>query len=390
MSTIALFEEDVINPMNPLTLAKPTFKLIYAYRPLLTHLKRGLGRIDAYYVPERFELLLKELETNVAVNPDKLDGEALLVNARLRPSRPALEAVKALKVGQYLSSEGDVAAARVSAVPSGLAALADGGLRHALKGGGAEELEKDGALLRGPWELVASLQEGLSGTGVVYGSHVDVEEPVYFDTSKGPVLIADEARIEAFSRIAGPALIGKKAIIHSARIYGRCFIGDECRVGGEMEASIVQGFTNKAHFGYLGHSYVGEWVNIGAGAVTSNLKNTYGTIRVETPRGRVDTGLTKLGSFFADQCKVSINASIYAGKGLGMASHVHGLVSEDVKPFVIHGASLGWGEKELLLESALESLKRMKARRNRVVSNGEEQLLKLAFEAARRRISDRK
>jgi UDP-N-acetylglucosamine diphosphorylase/glucosamine-1-phosphate N-acetyltransferase len=208
---------------------------------------------------------------------------------------------------------------------------------------------------------------------------VAVDEPVYFDTSRGPVLIADDVKIEAFSRIVGPALIGKGSVIHSARINGNCFIGDGCRVGGEVEESVVEAHSNKTHAGYLGHSYVGEWVNIGAGAVTSDLKNTYGPVRMETAAGRVDTGLVKLGSFMAAMSKVSINSTIYAGRTVGMASQVHGLVDRDVPPFIIYGRSLGWEDKRLLLDSALESLRRMKARRGLKMSRGEEQLVRKAY-----------
>ncbi|MGA1974646.1 MAG: putative sugar nucleotidyl transferase [Conexivisphaerales archaeon] len=383
LADVALFEEDRTNPLRPLALAKPTFKLIYSYRPLGTRIRRELGRLTALYVPRRFEMLLKETESETAVNPSKLDGEALLVNSRLRPEEGVVSIVKSLKDRQYVISDGAVAAARTARVPDDLGKLADGGLAQQLKAAGGEELGKDGLLLQGPWDLITSLSGGLTGTGVVYGSHVAVEEPAYFDTSHGPVLIADDAKIEAFSRIVGPALIGKGSVIHSARINGNCYIGDSCRVGGEVEESVLQGHSNKTHSGYLGHSYVGEWVNIGAGAVTSDLKNTYGSIRTETQKGKVDTGLMKLGSFMADLSKVSINSTIYAGKCVGMASQVHGLVDRDVPPFTIYGRSLGWKDEELRLESGLETFRRMKARRNMKVSRGEEQLVRLAYEDSR-------
>jgi hypothetical protein len=380
VADLALFEEDAANPLRPLTLAKPSFKLIYSYRPLGARIRRGVGKVSCYYVPKRFELLLKEAESEAAVNPARSEGETLLVNGRLRPEDNVFPVVKGLKVGQFVVSQGAVAAARLSKVPDGMAKLADVGLAQRLKADGNEQLEGEGLLLNGPWELVTSLSGGLTGTGVVYGSHVSVEEPTYFDTSKGPVLIADEAKIEAFSRLVGPTLIGKGSVVHSARVNGNTYIGDGCRIGGEVEESVVEAHSNKTHAGYLGHSYVGEWVNIGAGAVFSDLKNTYGSIRVASSGGKTDTGLVKLGSFLADQCKVSINATVYAGKGIGMASQAHGLVDEDVRPFTIFGRSYGWDDREVRLDSAIESLWRMKARRNMRVSKGEEELIRMAFE----------
>ena len=387
MAEVALLEEDTTNPMRPLSLAKPTFKLIYSYRPLASRIKREIGRISACYVPRRFETLLKETEPQLAVNPAKLEGEVILVNSRLRPEAAAVSSVKGLKLGQYIVSDGAFAAAKVARVPEDIRELADGGLAGKLRLDGAEELTGEGYLLRGPWDLITSLTAGLSGTGVVYGSHVAVEEPVYFDTSKGPVLIADDAKIEAFSRIVGPALIGKGSVVHSARMNGSCYIGDGCRVGGEVEESIIEAHSNKTHAGYLGHSYVGEWVNIGAGAVTSDLKNTYGSVRVQSVSGKVDTGLVKLGSFIADLAKVSINSTVYAGKCVGMASQVHGLIDRDVPPFTLFGRSYGWEDRPLLLESALESFRRMKARRGLKVSRGEEELVRMAHSDAGARAS---
>ena len=95
-------------------------------------------------------------------------------------------------------------------------------------------------------------------------------------------LIIDAARIEPFSFIQGPAWIGPGSLIASARIRGETSIRPVCRIGGEVEASIVQGYSNKHHDGFLGHSYLGEWVNIGAMTTNSDLKNTYYSVKHES------------------------------------------------------------------------------------------------------------
>ncbi|MDG6939778.1 MAG: hypothetical protein JRN39_05180 [Nitrososphaerota archaeon] len=374
MTSVVLFQAER-DSLWPLSLTRPSHSLQYGFRPISSYVKHALGAPEAALLPGRLAAQCREREPGLSVNPERLEGEALLVNGAIRPTPDVLERAGALGPGQFLDSGGEVAAARVASLPEGVPPTPE-----ALKKLGCEGLRSEGSLLSGPWELVQGLGARLEGKGVVYGSSVQVEDDVVFDTARGPVLVADGARIEAFSRIEGPSLIGRGSVIHSARINGHTAVGEQCRVGGEVEWSIVSSFTNKAHFGYVGHSFVGEWVNMGAGCVTSDLKNTYGPIRVERGGTKVDTGMVKLGCFVGDYAKVSINAMLYAGRSVGVASHVHGLVSEDVPPFVVYGRSTGMGVGELSLEKALETARRMKSRRDRALTAAEEETLRLCFE----------
>src|SRR5262249_20122520 len=104
-----------------------------------------------------------------------------------------------------------------------------------------------------------------------------VEPHVVVDTTRGPVVLDAEAVVQAFSRIEGPCYVGPQTQLLGAKVRG-CTFGPVCRIGGEVEAAVVQGYSNKYHDGYLGHSYVGEWVNLGAGTQTSDLRNDYGPV----------------------------------------------------------------------------------------------------------------
>jgi len=150
-------------------------------------------------------------------------------------------------------------------------------------------------------------------------------------------------------------------------------------VGGELEETVVQGFTNKYHTGYLGHAYVGEWVNIGAATTNSNLKNTYGTVHVEVGGKRMNTQHAKVGCFIGDHAKTSIGTQIYTGRRIGVASHVHGFVTEDVPSFTIWAKHLGARPVELRLESALQTQKRVLARRGVKQTREDVELLKKIF-----------
>jgi len=115
---------------------------------------------------------------------------------------------------------------------------------------------------------------------VYIGKASSVEAFVVLDARKGPVSIGNETVIQAGSRVTGPCYIGDKTIVASGLIREGCSIGHVCRVGGEVDETIIQGYSNKYHTGFIGHSYIGEWVNLGAATTNSDLKNTYGKVKV--------------------------------------------------------------------------------------------------------------
>lgn len=365
---VGIYEEEYPNRLHPLSLLTPIFELRFGFRTILSRMREALGEVDLFMVPERFQPLLhKKYGKGKFVPKDKV----LLVNSSARPN--VYERIRSLKEGQAIFQDQEFIAL-AGRVPEKLT-------RGGLKDDGFEILEGASMLIEGPWELIEGLKEGIRGRGVIYGKNVRLEEPVYVDTYEGPILIADNVKIEAFTRISGPAYIGRSSLIHSARINPYSYVGDVCRVGGEVEFSIIEPYSNKTHHGYLGHSYASSFVNIGAGTTTSDLKNTYGTVRVDHLGKRVDTGLRKLGSFISAHAKISINASIYSGKKIGAASHVHGLVKEDVPPFVIYEGKKRF--KELLVDSVIKTASRMKERRGLTLTKEEEELIRKAFEMSK-------
>jgi len=206
----------------------------------------------------------------------------------------------------------------------------------------------------------------------------DIEGHVTFDVRLGPVAVMKGASIESFSRVMGPAYIGTRTKVYSAQVGGGTSVFESCKVGGQVENSIIMPFTNKAHLGYVGDSYVGEWVNLGAGSNFSNLKNTYGNIRVRVGDKRLDTGMVKLGPAVGDLSKVSIGALVYAGRSVGAGSHVTGLAADDVPPFTyFEGTSAR--KVELKVDSVVETQRRMMERRGKVLSRAFEGLIRRAF-----------
>jgi len=206
-----------------------------------------------------------------------------------------------------------------------------------------------GKLLGGIWEIVAdllpALREDLADEALVrdepearvpagctvLGDAEDllidegaiIEPLVVLDTRGGPIWIQAGAEVRSFSRLAGPLVVGRGSRIVGGQLR-ECSIGPMCVVHGEVSNSIFLGYANKSHDGFLGHSIVGRWVNLGAGTITSNLKNTYGPIRLNLGSARIDTGLTFLGSLIGDHVKTAIGTMLPTGCVIGAGANLFG------------------------------------------------------------------
>ena len=181
---------------------------------------------------------------------------------------------------------------------------------------------------------------------------------MFFDSSDGIIFIDDNTKIKANSILRGPLLVGKNCIVNSFTEITCSKIGYVCKIGGEIEHTIMQSYSNKQHHGFLGHSYVGSWVNIGGGTSVSNLKNTYSTIWMS---GK-ETRMQFLGCIMGDYVKTALNTSIFCGKVVGESAHLYGTVTEDVPAFISH-VSAG-NLYELPLKVAEDIQKVMTKRRN--------------------------
>jgi UDP-N-acetylglucosamine diphosphorylase/glucosamine-1-phosphate N-acetyltransferase len=169
---------------------------------------------------------------------------------------------------------------------------------------------------------------------VYLGEGTVIHPEVVIDVSSGPVIIDTKAIIRPFTMLCGPSYIGPGTIVDRAKIVASS-IGPMCRIGGEVEASIFQGFSNKYHEGFLGHSFVGEWVNLGALSTNSDLKNNYANIRVVLRRKTYDTGMIKLGCCIGDHTKTGIGTLIPTGAMIGSFVNFHGggMMPRHVKDF---------------------------------------------------------
>jgi glucose-1-phosphate thymidylyltransferase len=165
---------------------------------------------------------------------------------------------------------------------------------------------------------------------------------VVFDTSGGPILIESNVSLGPFSYVRGPVYVGQNVkISEHASIKDEVCISHTCKVGGEVEATVFEAYSNKQHYGFLGHSYVGSWVNLGAGTCNSDLKNTYGKVNVVCEGKKIATQMQFMGCIIGDYAKTAIQTAVFTGKQIGVGSMVYGWAVENVPSFVNYAQTFG-------------------------------------------------
>jgi UDP-N-acetylglucosamine diphosphorylase/glucosamine-1-phosphate N-acetyltransferase len=207
----------------------------------------------------------------------------------------------------------------------------------------------------------------------------EVQPFVCIDSTGGPVTIDEGAVINPQTRIEGPAYIGPGTRVVGGKIREGCSFGPVCRVGGEVEESIIHGYSNKYHDGFLGHAYVCEWVNLGALTTNSDLKNDYSTVECHLEGELVDTGDTKIGSFIGDHTKTSIGTILNTGTVVGVMCNV--MASGGVTPKFIPSFSMFLDNKiyKIPFRKTVATARTAMGRRRRELTKADVELLEAAM-----------
>ncbi len=268
---------------------------------------------------------------------------------------------------------------------------------------GSEPLEVEGTLLEEVWDLMGRSGEQLRediprhfpgyaaeeipgchilGEGLLsLGSGVKVDPGSVFDLRRGPIRLSDGVSVRSHTRLVGPAFIGSGSTLLGG-VLSEVTVGRVSKVRGEVESTVILGYSNKAHDGFLGHAYLGRWVNLGAFTTNSDLKNNYGPVRVGGSGGPRDTGMMKVGCFLGDHVKTGIGTLLNTGTVVGAGSNLFGGV---MPPTWVPPFSWGRGEDltEFHLEKFLEVAGRAMARRSVPLDPGTEGVLRRAWAAGR-------
>ncbi|NUO80284.1 GlmU family protein [candidate division KSB1 bacterium] len=395
--TFCLFEDERSAQFYPLSLTRPVFDLRCGMTSLREKIARQFPQTQLFlFCREYLADSMREANPECRVNelpkePSWFVNGGFLFSASLPRN---------LQKELLCKHNGKTVAAFIK--PERLA-IVDQSLKLPESLSGIAEHEVEGTWLNYPWDLVhanakaiardfAFYKRGGQSLGKIYPNVTLLDEQnifiapsakvkpgVVLDAEEGPIYIDEGATIMANASLQGPVYVGKNSTIKmGAKIYEGTSIGEVCKVGGEVEESIIHGYSNKQHEGFLGHAYLGEWVNLGADTNNSDLKNNYGTVKVYINGQSVDSGSLFVGLFMGDHAKTGINTMFNTGTVVGVMSNVFGPgYPSKAMP------SFAWGGVPALetyaLEKALATARRVMARRKRELTEAQEKVLRHVF-----------
>lgn len=400
-ATLHSFDDAVARRWEPMALTRPVAELLFGTLRLRERAARALG------LPSGPTLVDGALEGFEEPGAAPVTRREALPTDRFRVLLLGRAVLEAPPAGDWLDSRGAslVVEDRVVGwvLPPGRPLPEPHGLLHPEPlPSPAPTLRLSGTVLEHPWELVQrnahrvaldladagappdTLPPGVHRIGrhsLLLGDGVEVEPGVVLDLREGPIRLEDGVRVRAFTRLEGPSWIGSGTIVQGG-VVAHVSVGPRCRLHGEVEASVVQGYSNKAHDGFLGHAWLGTWVNLGAMTTNSDLKNNYGPVRLLTAAGEVDTGLLKVGCLLGDHVKTGIGTLLNTGTVVGAGSNLFGGA---MPPRRVPAFSWGSGTElsTYRFDRFLEAAERAMGRREVELTPGMRELLRRAFEATR-------
>ncbi len=413
---ICIFEDELYKKLLPLVYLRPVYDLKCGITTLREKIVRSFtGSAVALHSRSYLADVLKERNPGTVVNeiPPSVK-DVLFLNGRLIASQKEVQSFGNQYPGKDMAYwKGDVVvAAWVSGsnLDSLRKQIKEG---NTLSGQAFRAMEKkeaaEATLINFPWELIhhngtqiTSDFEYMTGghpkvLGTVYeGAHLlnpsnihiaegaKVKPGVVLDAEEGPIFISKNARILPNAVIEGPAFVGENSLVRvGAKVYLNTSIGETCKVGGEVEDTIIHAYSNKQHEGFIGHAYLGEWVNIGADSNNSDLKNDYGNVKVYNDGKLVDTGSQFVGLTMGDHSKCGINSMFNTGSVVGVCCNIFG---SGMPPKFVPSFGWGGGAEGLTvykMVKAIEVAKRVMLRRKMTLSVAGENLFKEVFELTR-------
>ncbi len=383
-----LFGDQTRNDLLPFTFIRPIADI----------------RVGILTIREKWEQFLKVKTSSLTEEylslkyPLVKKNDNILINGSILPNRQIIDEIGKLKSNQTLVVDDTIIALRLKAkdidnfdldLIEGVAPMVTSS--KPIKITNIWDIFiYNGQAIKDDFELLTkgkNSQEIITSNHIVEPGNVFVEEGAIIENaiinaSEGPVYIGKSAHVMDGSMVRGPAALCHDSLVRmGAKIYGNTTIGPYCKVGGEVINSVLFGFSNKAHDGFLGHSVIGEWCNLGANTTTSNLKNNYETIRVwsYTENSFAETGLQFCGTFLGDHSKCGINTMFNTGTVVGISANIFG--TGFMRNFI---PSFSWGSVSgfsiFEINKAIQLAKRVYERRNKVFDRKEESILRDVYE----------
>ena len=405
--TICVYEDDRVADFYPISYLRPVYSMRAGIVPLFRRMDRFQPKATICLAARNHLAGMVAAEhKDFPVNIVQRDPEAevLFVNGRLRDPGDLFDLVKTTRLTTVFKNQGETVAVlfkKECLASLGRIATPEDFVKILEREASASaDYDTTATLYHRCWEIMADVEHEIVADfphltkslptpqdvtihdgfmmikkdDIYLGNGVEAMSGSIIDASHGPVFIGDYTKIEPQAAIYGPCYIGPNSVVVAGKIAGSS-IGHTCRVGGEVEESVFQAYVNKYHAGFIGHSYVGSWVNFGAMTTNSDLKNNYSTIRVSVNGESIDSGSIKVGSFIGDHTKFGIGTLLNTGINIGVCCNIYGgtLISDK------EVASFSWGNTDgyqtYRFDKAVETARRTAGRRNVDLSDEEEAVL---------------
>lgn len=376
------FEDRGVHRLAPITTARPAYAISCASFRLIDWLKQLGIPLFGDCRPHLHVLQQSDFQIGALPTPPADGFPLLLVNARLVPTVKLFSTLRDLlacgRPTVIRDSQGAVAIALLDNTPQLAPAQHDVDAMIEQLAAPLPNSDLVAETFQWPHDVVYHHMRNMSSAmqwriengsytqqqdGVFLASGASIGQYSVIDTSKGPIILEEGVQVGPFCLLSGPVHIGPRSrVIEHAALKDAVALGHTTKVGGEVEASVIEPYTNKQHHGFLGHSYLGSWINLGAGTCNSDLKNTYGTINIDYGSEKVATAMQFMGCVMGDYSKTAINTGIFTGKIVGVCSMLYGFVTSNVPSFVNYARLFGQ-TATLPAEVMISTQARMFARR---------------------------
>ena len=390
MKNIILFDSDGRNRLLPFTFIRPVGELRVGILTIREKWEKWMGGKVSYitqdYLSDKY--------------PIHIESENYLINAGALPSVQLVKLIEQLEMNEALLSNEELIATKLNETQFGKLINNeefDELTGYDLAGTDFRLIDKlpdlyafNEAEIQSDFELITKnrTSEPISSTNTVLGTHpVFLEkgakvEASTLNASNGPIYIGADAEVMEGCMVRGSFALCEHGVLKmGAKIYGGTTVGPWSKVGGEVNNSLILGYSNKGHDGFLGNSVLGEWVNIGADSNNSNLKNNYEDVRLwdYTTERFQKTGHQFCGLFMGDHSKCGINTMFNTGTVIGVSCNIYG--SGFPRNFV---PSFSWGGQSGYVtyrtDKAFDTADRMMKRRSKELTADERVIMLRVFE----------
>jgi len=368
---IYIYEDRFTLDLEPIIFTRPSFGIRSGPETFYEQFIRLIDEPVSSVVRKNIELLVQKDYPELKVNPPSFEDGIWLLGCTYWTSNMIQQIQDSPNT--VFKSKGRMVGANITGSQAKEWAERGGPLNSDIQGLDEKNINVHSA--RFLWDIIRHIPESISlaldtitfdsneNDGLYIHPTSTIHDQVLLNSKQGPIILDENVEIHPFTLLEGPLYIGKGTIVKPHSHIKESIFGPQCKVGGEIHGCIFQSFSNKVHDGHLGDSFIGEWVNLGAGTTNSNLKNDYSNVVIEVNGTKRDSGGLFMGSLIGDHTKTAIGTQLNTGTVIGTGCNIlaHSFPNKTIKPFTFY---LNGKKRKMRWDSFVESASIVKSRRN--------------------------